>query len=234
MRIYKFLSLLLICSFFFTKLLLANNNLDVRQPVEFFASNNTSEIDLQTAFNRLKNNKQQELHDEIIRIMQIEQVKQGKFEDLLGTYRMSSDQNITADNSEIFITSFYQKLSTEKVFNLAKKLANSLKQDSVAVFIPSKQSIIGDASLKFKSHIYSINEVTKLIHEKLPIHYSQAFSLYLNNNSSIFDNTTVKEVEWLGSKIKPDELHKSFPQDQVTYHYGKAYLVYRNGQKEEL
>lgn len=212
---------------FFCSTLFANS-------IEFFASNNTNEIDLQTAFNRLEGDEQQALQLSTINLMQKNRLEQGSFEDLLGTYKMSTDQNITADNSEIYITSPYQNLSTEKVFMLAKQLANTLKQDSIAVFIPSKQAVIGDIIIKFKSHAYTINETINLIQSKLPAQYSQAFSLYLNHSCADFNNTTVNEIEWLGSKIKLDDIKKAFPLEDITYHYGKAYLVYRNGQKEPL
>ena len=48
------------------------------------------------------------------------------------------------------------------------------------------------------------------------------------------DNTTVKEIEWLGSKVKPEDIQKAFPLEDISYQYGKAYLVYKNGQKEQL
>jgi hypothetical protein len=230
---YKFLALLIPFSLFFITSSFAGKAND-KGSVEFFVSNNTGEIDLQTAFNRLKGNEQQALQDEIINIMQQENVEQGKFVDLLGTYQMSSDKNITADNSEIFVTSSYQTIPTKMVFSLAEKLANSLKQDSVAVFIPSKQLIIGDTILKFKSHDHTINETVKIIHDRLPMLYSQAFSIHLNNTCSNFNNATVQQVEWLGSKIKPNLIQKIFPQDAVSYHYGTTYLVYKNHKKEPL
>lgn len=204
---------------------------------EFFASNNTKEIDLQTAFNRLQGEEQQELQNDTINVMQKEHMEQSKFENLLGTYKMSNDQQITGDNTEKIITSFHQKMSPEKVFMLAKKLANMLKQESVAVFIPTKEPVIGDTFLKLKSHHYTINETITLIREKLPTLYSQAFSLHLNNDKNIcssFDNATVNEVEWLGSKIDSEEIRKSFPQEEITVQYGKAYLIYKNGQQEQL
>jgi len=203
--------------------------------IEFFASNNTQEIDLQTAYNRLKGPEQLALQNTIIGIAQKNHLEQGRFEDLLGTYKMSSDQNVTADNSEIFIASSYQKISTDKVFMIAKQLANTLKQDSIAVFISAKQPVIGDTVVKLTSHAYTINQVIKLIQDTLPTQYSQAFSLHLNNSScSNLDTTTVNEVEWLGSKTKPEDIKKSFPNEEITYQYGKAYLVYKNGQKEQL
>ena len=201
---------------------------------EFFVSNNTGEIDLQTAFNRLSGDEQQALQNDVIHIMQKGHVEQGRFEKLLGTYQMSKDQNITADNTEIFITSSYQPLSAEKIFNLAKQLDVRLSQESVAVFIPSKKPIIGDVTLTFQSHDYSIHEIIEIIHKNLPMQYGQAFSLYLNNTCSGFDKATVKKVEWLGGKIKPNEIQNKFPHEKISYHYGKAYLVYKNGRVENL
>lgn len=57
-----------------------------------------------------------------------------------------------------------------------------------------------------------MNEILTMIREKLPTQYSQAFSLHLSNYScSNFDNLMVEEV---------------------VSHYGKAFLVYKNGHKE--
>lgn len=174
MRAHKFIILLLTLFVFIPALSFAQDNAE-KQSIEFFTSNNMGEIDLKTAFNRLKGAEQQELQNGIIDVIQKNHVAQGKFDDILGTYRMSSNQKITADNSEIFITSPYQKLSTEKIFNLAEKLDNALQQESTAVFISSKQPIVGEVILKFKSRSYSISDTVKLIHEKLPLSYSQAF-----------------------------------------------------------
>ncbi|MBX3710013.1 MAG: hypothetical protein KIT56_09765 [Gammaproteobacteria bacterium] len=227
---------LLALSISYSTITFANNDFSDQFSIEFFASNNTSEINLQTAFNRLQGKEQQDLQNETIKIMQKNHMEQSTFENLLGTYKMSNDQNITADNSEKIITSSYQILSQEKTFKLASKLATTLKQESVAILVPDRKSqMVADTVIKLKSHHYTINETIKLIHDKLPAQYSQAFSLHLNNNvCSTFDNTIVDEIEWLGSKVKPEEIKKSFPQEEITFHYGKAYLVYKNGQKEQL
>lgn len=105
--------------------------------IEFFASNNTNKIDLQTAFNRLQGKEQQELQDDTIHLMQKEHMEQSKFDNVLGTYKMSDDQNITADNSEKITTSSFQKLPQIKIFEIATKLAKALNQESRAVFIPA-------------------------------------------------------------------------------------------------
>lgn len=200
---------------------------------EFFASNNTKEIDLQTAFNRLTGVEQSNLQNRMINIMQKNHIEQGKFEDILGTYRMSSDKNITADNTEHFITSPEQNLTDEKVFSLAKELAIKLNQDSVAVLISSKSSL-GDITVSFTSHQPSINEVIGLLHDKLPEIYNQAFSLHLINKCGDFNNAKVAEVEWLGSKINLEVIKKAFPLEKIDSRYGKVFLVYQNGQKEQL
>lgn len=202
---------------------------------EFFLSNNTGEIDLQTAFKRLQGNEQHQLRNTIINIMQKKHFEQSSFVDVLGTYQMSDDQQITADNSEKVITSSYQSMPSAKVFDAAKELADILKQDSVAVFIPDNGSAIGDTTLKLTSHPYTINETIKIIHEKLSPQYSQAFSLHLKSSGcSTFNNSIVDEVEWLGSKVNADDIKKSFPQEKITTQQGKAYLIYKTGQKDQL
>lgn len=47
-------------------------------------------------------------------------------------------------------------------------------------------------------------------------------------------NAKIAGVEWLGSKIKLEEVKKAFPAGTINYRYGKVYLVYQNGQKEQL
>lgn len=234
MRTTSILTLLISSFSLFSTSFAFANNPNPLSSVEFFVSNNTGEIDIQTAFNRLEGNEQQELQNTIVDTMQKKHIEQGTFADLLGTYQMSNGQTTTADNSEGFITSPYQKISNKKVFNIAKELANTLNQESVAVFISSNQSTIGDTILKFKANQYSINETIQLIHQKLPQLYSQAFSLHLMNTCDGFYTTTVKEVEWLGSKVDPQEIQKSFPNDEVVSHNGEAYLVYKDGRKEPL
>ncbi len=219
---------------FYSTAIFANTNLDNRSSIKFFASNNANEIDLQKAFNEIQNKDQRALQNKIIDVMQKNRMEQGKFENILGIYKMSVDHNITADNSEIYITSALQKLSSQKIFKMAKELANTLKQESVAVFMPSKQAAVGDIVLTLKSHAYSITEITQIIHAQLPQSYSKAFSLHLNNICSNFDTATVNKVEWLGSKINPEVIKKIFFQEQIFSHNGKAYLVYENGNKLQL
>lgn len=200
--------------------------------VEFFASNNTQEINIQTAYDRLIGQEQYNLQHKMINVFQVNHIEQGKFENILGTYRMSGDQNITADNTEKFSTSSYQKLSDEKIFSIAKNLVTILRQDSVAVFFPDKSSI-GGITVRF-TYKLGINEVITLLHDKLPAFYNQAFSIHLANIYGGFDEAKVTEIEWLGSKINPEEVKKAFPLDKINLHYGKAFLVYKNGQRELL
>lgn len=203
--------------------------------VEFFASNNTATINLQTAYNRLHSNEQDKLQENVINIMQKYHLEQGKSVDILGTYQMSNDGKITADNTDAFITSPYQYIHAQTVFTIAKQLAYTMKQESVAVFIPSDQPVIGELKLSFTSHAPTIKEVVQLIHSKLPPSYGQAYSLHLTHHEcSDFDHATVTDVEWLGSKINLNDVKNAFPTDKVSYQYGKAYLVYKTGQKEPL
>lgn len=213
--------------------LLTTNLVFANTSVQFFASNNTKQIDLQTAYLRLIGKEQQDLQNNMIGVLQKNHIEQGKFEDILGTYRMSNDQNITADNSERFNTSPNQQLSEEKAFSLAQELAIDLNQESVAVLIPD-QSTMGDITVSFTSHKPSIHEITDLVHNKLPATYSQAFSLHLENKYSDFDKTTINEIEWLGSNINLEEIKHAFPNEKINYHFGKVYLVFQNGQRVQI
>jgi hypothetical protein len=102
------------------------------------------------------------------------------------------------------------------------------------VFIASSQPIIGALKIRFTSHKPSIKEVVSLIHDKLPPSYNQNFSLHLTRERANFENAKVAEIEWLGSKIDINDIKNIFPGDNVSFQYGKAYLVYKNGQKEQL
>lgn len=201
--------------------------------VEFFASNNTKEINLQTAYQRLIGKKQQCLHDKILGIIQRNHMKQGKYEDILGTYQILSKKEITADNSERFSTSPEQYLSDENMFSLAKELAIKLNQESVAVFIPNKSmtATISDIRVSFTSHQPTINELVNIIHKKLPLSYSQNFSIYLKNKCSGFEKAKVRKIQWLGSKISLKDLQRAFPREKIYYKYGNTFLIFQNGQK---
>lgn len=217
----------------------ASINHKLKSSIEFYASNNTGTIDLQTAFARLTGDEQQKLEDTTIVILQNKHIQQTTFQKLLGAYRMSSSQAVTADNSEKIMTSPMQKISTQKIFNIAKELGNTLNQESVAVFIPenkSTKSLISDTVLKLKSHSYTITEVTSIISNTLPDLYNQAFSLHFKNSniSTSYENTIVDEVEWLGSQIQPEIIQNSFPLESIDSYYGAAYLVYKNGNKIKI
>jgi hypothetical protein len=230
MNIFKKIKIVICCLFLLSvNIAFADNGLSA----EFFASNNTRIIDLETAYDRLTGKEQSDLQDSIISTMQVNHIEQGKFEDILGTYRMSGDKSITADNTEHFITSPYQNLADEKIFPLAKDLAIKLNQDSVAVFIPN-QSSIGAITVSFTSHQPNINEIVDMLQNNLPELYSQSYSLHLINKCNDFNKAKVVEVEWLGSKINLEEVKKAFPLEKINFRYGNVYLVYQDGHKEQL
>jgi hypothetical protein len=214
---------------FFTTTIYSSNN-----PSKFFASNNTGEINIETAYKRLESITQHQLQNNMISIIQHNHLEQGKFTDILGTYRMSSDQQMTADNTEIFYSSPYQPLSTEQIFSSAQQLANALKQESVAVFIANDQTAIGNICVKFTTSQPTISQAINLLHNKLPDIYNQAFSLHLNYHPQNFNTAKVTKIEWLGNQIKLDEIKKAFPNDKIFSYSGKAYLVYKNGQVDPL
>lgn len=214
----------------YSSLLLANSVF----ATEFYASNNTKEISLQNAYTRLTHAQQNDLQNTMITVFQKNHIEQGEFQNLLGTYRMSKDQKITADNSEVFSTSPSQRLSQKIVFSLARELAKTLKQDSVAVFIPQPNKLIGEITVTFKSHKPGIRETVDLLHKKLTSSYNQAFSLYLDNTCGEFNQARVTKIEWLGSKINMSEIKKSFPHEEVSSRFGKVFLVYQHGDPQSL
>ena len=208
----------------------ASSNLSV----EFFASNNTNEIDMKTAYERLQGKAQRELSDNLIQVLQSNHIEQGKLEDVLGVYQMSSDKNMTSDNTEIFYASPMQHFSNKQIFSLAAQLANALSQESVAVFIPSDHSVTGDIIVTFKTQKPGIAEIVNKIREKLPASYATAFSLHLSSECQGFNNAKVTDIEWLGSSANIDEIKKAFPEENISSHQGQTYLVYKNGQTEAL
>lgn len=197
--------------------------------IEFFSSNNTHEIDVEKAYERLVSKAQHNLKNSTIDVLQNNHIEQGKFENILGMYQMTSDKNMTGDNTEIFYASPLQNFSDTQVFSLAAQLANTLNQESVAVFISSTQSTIADIIVKFTSQKPGVTETINMIREKLPT-YATAFSLHLSNKHSGFNNAKVTEIEWLGSKVNINEIKKAFPQENISSNQGQAYLVYKNGQ----
>jgi hypothetical protein len=199
---------------------------------EFFASNNAKEIDLHTAYDRLMGQEQSDLKNTMVNILQKNGVKQGTFEDILGTYRMSSDQNITADNTEKYNTAPQDDLPDDKILLIAQEMAVSLNQDSIAVLIPN-QAAVGDITVNFVSSQPSINDIVKILQDKLPPVYSQAFSMHLLKDSTDFTQAKVTGIEWLGSKINLEEIKKAFPLEKINSDNGKVYLVYQNGHYEQ-
>lgn len=220
---------LLVIAMMITPLAFANNV----SLAKFFSSNNTQIIDAHTAYERLIGDPQENLKNEIIEVVQKNHLEQNKCEDVLGMYQMTNDQNITADNTKEFVTSPYQTVPEQVIFDMAKQLANVLKQESIGVFIPENESAIGDILVNFRNPL-SITEAIGLINTKLPLYYRQAYSLHLKQKYAGYEQTKVTSVEWLGSQAKLDEVKKAFPNENISAQHGKAFLVYKNGQKQEL
>lgn len=198
----------------------------------FFASNNTKEISLQTAYKRLTGAAQKNLHNTVAIVLQKNHVAQATSIDVLGTYQMSTDKNITADNTQRVTTLPKQKLSDEKIIALARVLAMQLKQDSVAVFIPEQAH--GRDIIVHLIHPTPIHSVVDMLHHKLPPLYNQAFSLHLVNQHNNFDHAKVASIEWLGSKINSAVIRAAFASDKIDAQRGRTLLVYQNGKQEKL
>lgn len=202
--------------------------------IEFFSSNNNHEISLRQAFARITGSPQTELQKSIIKIMQQNKMEQGSFEAVLGTYQMSTDKNITADNTEIFYTSPLQMLTKQKIFQLASELANGLDQDSIAVFVPTKTAAVAEIKIYFNQNKPSIEKAVTIIKQKLPPIYSEAFFLQLDRTCGGFEKATVNSVEWMSSHADVQLIKKAFPQQIMTTQKGIAYLVYKNGKIDKL
>jgi len=202
--------------------------------VEFYYSNNNHVIDIQKAYERLVSYEQKYLTKKAIHILQKQHMEQGRFKNMLGTYTSQSDNNTTADNTEVFYTSPLQNLSQLKVFKVAAIFANQLNQESVAVFIPSKSNNIAHIKLIFLSDKPTINDTIKLLQEKLPDSYRQAYSLSLGNAKSGFNLAKVQAIEWLGSNLNEALIKSTFPKDKVHSFYGNSYLVFKDGKSQKL
>ncbi|GJM06891.1 MAG: hypothetical protein DHS20C10_06250 [marine bacterium B5-7] len=201
---------------------------------EIFASNNTGHIDLPSAYSRLAGRTQQQLNNQLIKIIQKAHLEQGKFDRLLGAYQMASTQTVTADNTAVFMTSPYQALSSQTLFDLAKAAAVALNQESVAVFMPSHQAKVGEIMMTFVGSSPSVDKVIALLHKKLPSFYSEAFSLHLENTCRDYAKATVSSIEWLGARPQLVALKKVFPGNEFSSQHGEAYLVYKNGRTVQL
>lgn len=200
---------------------------------EFFASNNTKEITVQSAYARLTGQEQHHLQRVFSNVLQRYHIEELKSGDILGIYRMSKDKDITADNTQYVYVGSSEDLSEQKIFSVAEILAITLHQDSVAVFIP-ESSKLGDVAVCFDSPQPSISTVIHQIHTKLPLSYSHGFSLHLVHEKRGFKYATVSEVEWLGSKINLKKIKHAFPAENITTQNGNAYLIYQNGKNERL
>jgi hypothetical protein len=125
-------------------------------------------------------------------------------------------------------------LPKERIFGIAKKIAATFNQESVAVFIPDHDKIIADIKVSFTNQRPKISDVIYMIHERLPASYSQAFTLHIKDKKADYAHAEVDAVEWLGDKLKMDLFKQAFPQATISYHYGQSYLIYKNGNVDAL
>lgn len=202
--------------------------------IELFSSNNREKINMQAAFQKLVGKEQEELRNKIHILAVKNRLGKWHFEDILGVYLTEADKRITADNAVGLMIQASESFTDHQGFFIAQELANYLKQESVAVFIPCSQPSIGRITLNFVSLQPTISEALILIQNKLPSIYNLSFSLHLLNHLNNFDNTQVKAIEWLGSKIDIDEVKKAFPCEKISYQRGKAFLIYKDGHREKL
>lgn len=205
------------------------------ETVSFFVSNNTGTITLQQAYDRLAGVPQQELTEQLITNLQVKHLEQGELKERLGAYLMSATQQVTGDNTEVFDSSPLQNLTEDEVFQLSQTLAKNFKQESVAAFIPNPQEAIANVQVKFHGALPSITDVTTAISQKLPVQYTQAYSLEIDKDDVNYSRAKVKSIQWLGSATNNvSEIKKAFPNAEIMTKNGKAYLVYQDGTVQGL
>jgi hypothetical protein len=196
--------------------------------VEFFYSNNKSIITVKKAYERLIGAEQYALTDSMITFLQKNHFEQGRLANILGLYQSNDRRTVTGDNAEIYYASPLQKISEEQVLNAATNLSKTLKQESVAVFVPSQHSDYSNIVVTFKSNQPTVVNLVNRIRKKLPA-YSSAFSLHLRGYNQSFADSKVIAVEWLGKKVKIEDIRNEFPAEKITARRGHAYLVYQDG-----
>lgn len=216
----------------FTTQLRAENN---TSNIEFFVSNNQGEIDLPTAYHRLQGRDQTALQDNVTKVLSNYHLEEQNQEGVLSVYQMSTNKQLTAENTEIISLDPSITLSLAKLKKIANRLATVLNQNSVAVFVPSQQPGVGEIKVEFSNNLPTISEAVELIQKKLPAQYSQAFTLHLATNAHLtFKDEKVNAIEWLGSKPKLAEVKAIFPDATVTTTNGKAFLVFNNKNVQAL
>ncbi|KTC91822.1 MULTISPECIES: hypothetical protein [Legionella] len=201
--------------------------------IELFFSNNTDVIQINEAYSRLVSASQKKMHEQVIAILQRNHIEQGTFKDALGMYQITTC-DISADNSSRFISSSQQPLSKKVIFSLSRELVTKLNQESIAVFFPNNDFPVSDTTLHFTTVQPTIVEALNLIKQQLPINFSQAFSMYLDNECEDFDTIKVVAIEWLGQRVNADLIRQAFPQEIIHSRHGEAYMVYRDGSKKSL
>ena len=210
--------------------LLYSINIMAVTSVMFFASNNTGQINADEAYTRLIGNDQYNLTGSITQIMQERRVQQGKFDNVIGMYKNY------ADNTEVFSTSPNQDIAEPEVEFIAKKLANELKQETIAVFIPNETAkTIGEISVTFRPG-REPNFRTAMIDLKrrLPAPYTEAFSMYLDPTYSGISQKKVAKIAWLGTKLNIERVKRAYPYARVDSKNGEAFLIDQNGIKIPL
>lgn len=201
--------------------------------IQFYYSNNNQILDIEKAYQRLTGKEQYELKKNAIRILQQQHMELGEFKSMLGAYTLQGTQQFTAENAEIFFVSPLQKLSLPRTFLIASILAKQLDQESVVVFIPTNTNTIAHIKLIFNCNKLTIPETIQLIH-KLPVSFTQAFTLNLKNTHSGFDSAAVHSIEWLGSNLNSSVIQNIFPFAKVLSENGEAYLVFNTGKYQKL
>ncbi|MBA2650493.1 MAG: hypothetical protein H0U75_13050 [Legionella sp.] len=233
MRAIKTYTLILLVVF-------TSNAMALKQTI--YASNNSDIIPLNTAYQRLQSEPEHQLQVTMIQQLQQAHIQQGQFQEILGTYLMSTTGDLTGDNTEAFTFSPYQKIPNEQLFELSKTLAQKLNQDSLAVVVADEpedgttpdncnhESIVYSLSFKKQPELSMVLEKIKL----LPTQYQSAYSIQISDLKQSFTKAGVNKINWLGHGFDINELKQIFPEAEVSTEKGSAWLVFKDGHIKEL
>lgn len=196
---------------------------------KIFVSNNQKIISPTNAYERMYDNAQKTLENKTINTLQHGHYEEGRMENVLGAYTLSSSQTITADNTLIFKTSPNEHSEKEKIIQTATQLAKRFNQESVAVFIDNNNVVDYDTILTFKGKkpTYKTIKPTLLA---LRAYGLSAFSIHFQSDKTDLPNARVRSIEWLSSQDNRALLKQYFNRARINEKRGLGLLVYQDGE----
>jgi hypothetical protein len=199
-----------------------------------FVSNNTKEIPLTTAFERLHGQPQEKLRKNVKEILAANKWSFSSDKNILGVYTDKCGHE-TADNTLEFTTSKASNNNSD-IWKIATQLDNEFDQDSVLVFKPESCArttlIIIDTSKKAPVKILSAKKYLKNIDHTL----TENFSIIPTPGQASIKQSEVKKFILISSEKKLNEFTRACIKQKCSAKGKnvKAWLVYKNGDKKQL